>query len=728
MASRPAATVEGTVHLRPVRLGVMADCGSTDALLALFEQLSTRWGGCYCPVFPNGLSEMAATHVFHHYELDALWDATSNTGGSASLRERNLLWRGWNQYGPLEGHGRRSHEMLPWAALVGANALSVADPLLQWFRGGSAPAPHAALSFDAVASAFGTRIANYGPPILAVVNRDDPENVRHVWNSRSMGLPLIAIDEAGIPEREEDWIAILSQLSRLEEGPSAPRVILLWDLAGAWADGQAAALRRAAEAELPSARLVLLTRDQAPELRQGRVGTAIEQPFNVTMPYGVLRTSLPLPAAPISPEWRGGSAEFCTVAAEVVIERMRGQDPRLVAKCPPDPVFTDLLEHVTEDVPRVLRPTTRGYVAGVRASGWRMRLQLHRKSDVFRRLFPGGVEVGQSDEGLFQTRGGELLGGATSGALAQPAMAAALGLLADHPRGVPAQRIRQTISGNVGRWTNHLWNETEKEYSDGVFNQLMFSGLISTVLKAKCTYCRAWMYAEPEQLSQEVHCDFCGQDLRLSPIVAAPTQDWIFRLAGHLGQPQVQAMIPVLATMGQLASLTMVEGGLDSHELGLTVAQGRRSAEADIAAIIDDPAPILILGEVKGRNRIDSNDVANLEWMKQLVALPDLPTMLLFATAKDDFGDDERAILRGLCEKQTVRLDPLGRPSLDFPLVLTGRDLFIPWADDEHLWQSGSPGFGLQGIAEESCRRRLGLDSWRRRSTNDAQAELTWID
>ena len=42
-------------------------------------------------------------------------------------------------------------------------------------------------------------------------------------------------------------------------------------------------------------------------------------------------------------------------------------------------------------------------------------------------------------------------------------------------------------------------------------------------------------------------------------------------------------------------------------------------------------------------------------------------------------------------------------------LVLTGRDISLPWMHDNHPWRWGEPGSGVFGTAIESCRRSLGL-------------------
>ncbi|WP_460968430.1 hypothetical protein [Pedococcus soli] len=615
--------------------------------------------------------------------------------------------------------------MLPWRSIEGTSGLIEDDPLLSWFRASGPQNPFMGQKMADLPAAFATRSSTFGVPVVLAVDRTEPEHMRWAWNVRSLGVPIALIDQAMTPPSEEQWGDILSTFDLTAEDAGGTAVLVCWDLT---ADSSEAPydLAKAVAYRSDSVQVNYMVGLEPPPLRQCTVTTPFEEPFQVSLPYGAMRTSLSLPAIPLAARPNHPLLEFHTVAAEVQIERVVGSDPRLVGRVPADPAFSDLLEHVTDDMPRALRPTEDGYVAGVRASTRRMRLQLHRKADVFSRLFVDGCDVSQSDDGLFQTRAGELLGGSASGALSQPGMAAALRLLAGHPTGVPPQRIKNEIAGNLGSWPGDLWRATDEDYADDVFNHLMRSGMINAVLKAKCLYCRAWMYLEPQALAHEVHCDFCGQDVKLAPILASRAHTWQLRLAGHLGQAQVQAMIPVLATVGQLAHLTQVEGGLDCHDLGLMVMKGSRRAEADVVAILPGVEPALVLGEVKSRNRVDAKDVGNLEWLRDNVRLDSMRTQLLFATTKDDFGDEERALLRDHCQRQAVREDEFGRPTVAFPLLLTGRDLFLPWMDDDNIWRAG-PGRGLSGIAEESCRRRLGLDWWRP-DLDSREPVFSWAD
>jgi hypothetical protein len=202
---------------------------------------------------------------------------------------------------------------------------------------------------------------------------------------------------------------------------------------------------------------------------------------------------------------------------------------------------------------------------------------------------------------------------------------------------------------------------------------------------------------------------------------------WVFRLAGHLSETQVQAMIPALAVLGQLSHLSGLQGGIDCSELGLMVAFEGKSVEADIAAYLRSPIPITILGEVKSRNRIDVNDIANLEWLQDKLSSNGLDSLILFATTKNAFGPEETVALRSHCEARAVALQVRRSMTPRLPLVLTGKDLFLPWMNDDHIgrWARKSPALAIHGTALESCRRNLGLESWR---FEEDGVRLTWTE
>jgi len=712
--SNPATTqISGTVSIRPVLLGVALDLAAADDVMKVLRVLARMWGGCFSAVLSDtlGVGELEAR--LHWFELDSLWLSNEEHAASEPLRERNLLWIGTGDWGPF-GAGRYTHGLLPWRALQGSPAAvnDDHDPLLEWLASESAGSAVHLANLSEVPSAALTRSLNYSPPVILLLDRYDAAHQAKAWNMRSVATRLAVVDD-GRGCTDIDWDDVVSWCRAPRRGDAEEvREIWVWDLRSEPKEADLSALSDALERA--GTAWVRLGEDTPPALYRRVLRTEFHSCFNVSIPYGVMRPTVAVPNVPLGGD---GSVlgDYRTVAADVHINTVMGHDPRLVARLPDDSRFSDLLDFVTDDVLRVRRPTEWGFVAGVSAAASSLNVQLHRKSEVFRRLFgPKDVVIEQSDVGLFQTRAAEMMGGAGSGALTQPGLAAALRLLASHPAGVPLARLKAEIVNHRGSWPDKFSRSSATDYADGVLRGLVGSGMVRAVLKAKCTYCRATMQLDPDDLSHTMLCDFCGQEIRLAPMIGWGSPKWVFRLAGHLSDAQVQAMIPALATLGQLAHLTGLQGGIDCSELGLSVTSQGKSVEADIAAYLSSPIPVTILGEVKSRNRIDANDISNLAWLQDKLTANGFDSILVFATTKEKFGPEERSALRQHCEARAVRLTIRRVTTPRLPLVMTGKDLFLPWMNDDHIgrWARDSRALAIHGTALESCQRNLGLVGW----------------
>lgn len=724
----PATTthITGTATLRPVILGVAVDLGVADDAMKVFRALATAWGGCHCLVFPGSLSAEDLEARFHAYELDSLWTWSEDHPLRELLRVRKLLWRGSGDWGPF-GAGRYTNGLIPWQALQGTpqDVHGDHDPFLDWLLSDASASPFHEARLEEVPSASLTRSWNHAPSMILFLDRREPLHRVRAWNLRALSTSVVFVDdENGI--REVDWERLLIWCLRPRgEDAGESRHVQVWDLRSEPEDSLH--VRLADAARRAGTDLVRHSESHPPTLFRGVLRTDLNVHFNATIPYGAMQATVSLPNVPLVGR-DSALGDHRTIAAEVSISTLSGQDPRLVARLPDNARFSDLLDYVTDSVVRVRRSTEGGFVAGVSAATSSITVHLHRKSEVFRRFFDvdgDGLVIGQSDVGLFQTHAAEMLGGAASGALTQPGLAAALMLLASRPGGVPLPRLREEILKNRGAWPSKLSQRTPGEYAEAVLRSFVGSGMVVALLKAKCTYCRATMQLDPDALSKTMLCDFCGQEIRLATVIGWGSPKWVFRLAGHLSQAQVQAMIPALATLGQPAHVVTVQGGIDCNELGLTLSVGSKTVEADIVAYLSNPTPVTAIGEVKSNNRIDINDVANLEWLQDKLSENGFDSLIAIATAKKSFGPEEVATLREHCERRAVIMDGWHAATPRLPLLLTGRDLFLPWSDNESIsrWGRDSPTLAVHGTALESCKRNLGLDSW---ALQDGKVVLNW--
>lgn len=180
------------------------------------------------------------------------------------------------------------------------------------------------------------------------------------------------------------------------------------------------------------------------------IETRFTRRFSVDMPYGSLRVDLPLPSLPIV-ELSHPSRYFPgMVAADMWIWGAERQDPRLTAKLPPYPAQRRVLsDSLRQSDIRQARVSEKGVVLGVKATDQLVPFSLTYKSAAITALF-GDVKTSQSQDGRFQTRAAEMLGGATAATLNQPGVAAALLKVAASPAGLPYQQIRNLIESERG--------------------------------------------------------------------------------------------------------------------------------------------------------------------------------------------------------------------------------------------------------------------------------------
>ena len=161
--------------------------------------------------------------------------------------------------------------------------------------------------------------------------------------------------------------------------------------------------------------------------------------------------------------------------------------------------------------------------------------------------------------------------------------------------------------------------------------------------------------------------------------------------------------------------------------LGLEVKFQDRGVELDIAIYVPGNDWLVVIGEVKGANRIDENDVDNVDYVASQLTAKDVRCLPLFATMKNRFGEDEIALLRRRVERSTPTSTAHGSSLPNMPLVLTGPDLSHSADSEDHPWRWDSKNYaGLQGTAITSCERNLGLIDYTVR--RDGSVDCNWSD
>ena len=744
--SKSTALYRGRISVRPWRIGVLVDIDAPDQVADAISQLSGVWGGFYMPIlditedFTNLRSHIQA------FDLDSVYAESASDELNRQLRDSRLGWRGRGRNGPFVGEPGLRSGLLPADALVASGGLSInvgewrgpAEPELVLAAhlgcplGGGSKKPRPVLETTRLLSLADNSDRN-SPRGVAVIRSDSVRDVVWFWNCRSMlgdVLPFVA-------DSPEFNIAVLAELknadhlapARISPGGSGDAVqVPVWgfdDLSSAetqrlelWATERGVQL-------VPRARDHALVDVWFPGFERIKSGKfrvearPTERLIPVDIPRLALRdTSTFLPGI---------------IAAELNFHQASGVDPRLTVAIPPHRRHSVLIERPGHGAEQV-RISAAGPVFGVQADLEEISIPNVYQVDVMRLLFDEeALTTNQSDEGKFQTRAAELLGGPLSGYLAQPGVREAIQQTGSKQTGITLQQLRGIVSSHRGEWPDSLYafGQTPKEYAEQQVNLLLNSGIFVPTLRIQCHECRIHLRLSPEQIGATIQCEFCGDDIRLALALALSKPEWTYHLAGHLSASRMKAFLPAMAASAVLGSLSHTEGPPASHVFGLEVdLPNRGQVEVDIAMILHEHGWIVILGEVKSHSRIDSNDAANLFNLcgalveKGVVAIP------LFATFNEAFAVEEQLAIRAALELAPRSASLHGQRFALAPLLLTLQDMSLPNYHEDHPWRWSKPGSGtgVVGIALESAKRHLGLADVSWADDEEGRPRFKWVD
>jgi len=426
-----------------------------------------------------------------------------------------------------------------------------------------------------------------------------------------------------------------------------------------------------------------------------------------------------------------------TVAVEIDIHQVSGLDPRSTASLPPLRRFGALLERSGTSPADHVRITAEGngVVLGVSATSDEVPIGFAYNLDAIHTLFDEeDLKVAQSDDGRFQTRAAEMLGGPFGGVMVQPGVRALIDKAARSNAGLTLQQLKAEVKHNHGAWPDRLtmFRASVDDYVDHTVNNLLFTGLFVPMLDVHCSNCRVESQVSPRDLDATIQCEFCGENFRLALSLSLSKSRWRYRLASHLGPEKVKALLPALATMSLLGQMSTRHGGAMTHAFGVDfMFAGNKRIEADIVAYLGSPDWTVVLGEVKNSNWIDVNDVENLEELQRRLSDKSVRSILTFATLKDRLAPVEVAVLRALVERSTEVTTAFGGFAPRLPLVLTARDLSLPWDNDQHptKWTQAGTQDRIFTTAIESCKRNLGLVELKLGNAECGHPfEFTWQD
>lgn len=757
------AESRGTVMVRPWRVGMLIDTQSPTEVRETIMNLSSVWGGRSMPIFDKNIAITELEKLGEMFGVDSLYAETTEGPLAEFLRMPGWVWQGRAQWGPFgsEEDDTFRKGLLPLRELLDPSSKlvlpdwSADDPAdlafaAMWglpdkIRTRCDTLPHMDLLSNRLPDAaelgvlaatmlhinterLGGRGTQDG---ICILRSDYPEDIVSYWNMRTLGGTVIGIPSEGTPELIDRLLSQPLPSYNVGTQGSVSKREALYVFGG---DNASPDVAKAIEGAAHSTHRVV--HSLSPEFTSPFVFEGLRTEFKRTVrvdfrpaAHGI---DVDLPPLPLISK-PGRSFGRGIVAAEVQLGEVRGQDPRFTAQIPPYRRHAALLKHrqVHQTVDHV-RSGYEGMVFGLDVSYEDLRVPFAYNQDVIRLLFDSeSAQVSQSNVGKFQTRAAERFGGPYSGTFNQSGVRAAVTLAAGRPAGVTLPHLRSTVENARGNWPHSVMdhNASPRDYAVRAVNNLFHSGLFVPTLKVHCSHCRVESHVSVDGLGPTMNCEFCGQvyNLALSHSLSQP--EWRYRLAAHLRPDQVEALLPALATTSLLQQLRHNEE-LPPLVLGLEITLDGTKVEADIAAYFGDREWLAVLGEVKTGNRIDSKDVANLEFLRTRLHIKDVRCLLLFATLKDAFSPEERRDLRGLVERSTLIMTSNGQSSPNLPMVLTGPDLSHNYWDEEHPWRWEKKSHnGIFDTALVSCERNLGLiDYTHNPSSDEPDFTFKWAD
>lgn len=765
-------TTDGSVELRPARVAFIADEWTRELLLKASGLATTVWGGLHYPMFRSGDAglrralEIGAIDVVHAIDRA---DESNDLGPG-------FQWRGRAEFGPfapphdtfatrllghhlLERHG--SSALAPMVTWRDDERLH--DLFCLWF--GRFPEDAYAAEQSAVLSAERSNVgvlpeqlppmADVAGPIawtttcidytgdggkacVVLLEPDDVEALRFFWNLRAHGssvFPWVPSSASRLRPGLDLWMESQRGLGRLHEwksgdGSRSGRFVGIAQGDSCSDADQQDFISYVKERHDLDAWDEHGLGDSRGWLGQHPFNTDIERSFSVEVSASVL--SVPMPSVPWIDRRRRHTMPG-VITAQVRLHGTHGDDARQDSIAVP--AIRRLASLLASNDGPFARPTGEGVALAVQASAESVSIPRVGFDQLFREFFePAGWTVGQSKEGRVSTQVIRLLGGYESMDANQPAVRAVLQAAARDVRAKPLPVLLEEARKRRGEWPDDFGRVDERRYANRVVYRLLNQRLLRPVLPVTCPRCSTIEDFRPEDVLTEMTCGLCAERfaLGLALAITGKSATWHYKLAPHIAPAQLQSTLPVMATMSVLQGLPRTSHTV-SPLLGLTLKDGDWACEVDVAALIaDGPGTVLVAGEVKSwRDDISQQDLENLLRVAHISKSQlGVECVVLAATLRDRLSDEERQALRRLCEDLGRRGFPhnsLVCPSL--PLVFTGPDLSLPWLSEEAPWRWGRShsDYLLADLAEASCKRNLGLESWdHKESDNDFR--FTWAD
>lgn len=733
--------ISGTVYLRPVRLGFVIEEATTEAIIQGARLASGVWGGVYFPILmatdANVLqqAEALAVDVLHPLDESEVAAAVCNTPG--------FNWRGGAQWGPFGADSRDLRQgLLPVERLDDIassggsepSATAPQPPLLEVWLGHGARTSQPGEEQPSLDELWAdgdpwtecplartsAKIEYFGEDrgLAIVLVGDDPADLLRLWNTRACGGTThpwpVGFRDQNL-RAVETWLGrpeVLTEARQARRGDGVELGPTVDVLAGEHHD-EAEWIRDALEAHGVHA---LVTEHS---IRGGWRGnhpfsTTAERDLALSIDQDARQVTIPLPTLPWLDVRRLDRPG--TVAADIhVFSEPEFATGRTLA-LPGIRSLAETIHRFTVEHEHLHRPSGEGRIVGVQANATSVDVALVPALSVFEAALPEGAMLGQSDDGLFATNFIDRLGGVKSEAANQPAVRQVLYDLSNWDRSQPIPRLIRSALDRRGDWPHKFDRQTPEDYAKSVVYRLLNTSLVVPALSLRCPRCSTEVDVRPDDLGADMRCVVCRRELNLGLALAVQggSNPWRYQLAAHLPAARIRSGLASMAANSILRSAHRAgHVGAAPHMFGLTVQLDGWSCEVDIASFISDgPVTLAVVGELKGGNEaIDSTDITNLQRVQDLMRAQGIETFILAGTTRDRLFREEISLLRSACEAAPRRLSRRFH-DLALPIVLCGRDMSMPWMNEDHPWRWGTPGGPpFAGLAEGGCQRNLGLSS-----------------
>lgn len=758
-----SGSLSGSVMVRPVRLGLLVAAGDNELIRAAQCATST-WGGVYTPFLDPGDRDNALRRA-DALSVDAIYAATDDPSVRGITTTPGYQWVSRSPFGPYdEPNEYRPSRLLAANTLLGSighdrqlihHSWDPNDPLALlftvWFGAygrsdfdhpietqfadqaieividpGARISPIEGITPVRLTAAQVTYTGESTFDGFVVLDPSDPIDVARFWNARAYGGRVFPWPLGHSDRITEAAMAWLEQLRadralnrwRLGDGtPLPPHVaVLLRSTDTAVPDELLAFLRSASVDPFIEHEIELMGWNGAHPIQ-----TQFSRTFSVETAPSDWHPRIPLPTLPAEIAQRTAAAEML-VAAQISLSGESDPTATRWATLPNLRALSELLGRAPLSMP-MHRPVSEGRVTVVETTSTDCQLELVPAHDAVATLFRGSQwSFEQSDNGIFATRLGTILGGPDTSAPMEPATREILSTVIRSPSGKTRKQLDAIARQHMGNWPGELLfaGQEPAVYARGVSLRLLRRKLLRPYLYVRCPECTIPAAMRPDDLETDVTCPMCSARYPLGFALAHTESQaaWRYRTPPDIDEDHLLEAIALLATRAALRTWNHA-GNATPHIFGakLTATDpairrrpGDTSCEMDLLLFGDFRGQTqVIVGEVKHRQRIEETDLNNMRAVQRWFASQDIDCWPLFATLRSSLDPSEVELLREACETA-----PRARGSMivpQFPIILLEPELSAPWMDDNSIakWCSTR---SAGDLAMASCARNLGLQQW----------------